>query len=94
MAPFCNVTKRVASEEAELLDFLRQHYYSPEINNEFGDGLRNYFVDRLGALYNKKNSLIDQGISGKEFDELIYRIAVLEMFSHKWNKLIKAYMNR
>ncbi|MEA4892668.1 MAG: hypothetical protein VB085_08920 [Peptococcaceae bacterium] len=94
MAPFCSKTKRVAPEEEELLDFLRFNYHSPEINNQFGDGLRNYFVDRLSALYRKKNSLIDQGISGKEFDELIYRIATLEMFSHKWNKLINAYMER
>ena len=91
VAPFLSKNKNVHPREADFLDFLRLNYQSPELNKKYGDGLSNYFFDQLSRLMRIKNTMIDNGEVGKEFDDIIYRMSTIEMFIRKYEEMIKAY---
>jgi len=84
---FLNKNMMAAVEEQELLKFLRQNWHVPDFN----EGMKTYFYGCLGLLIDEKNRLIDEGITGKEFEEVLYRIAQVELFAAKWSKLMAAY---
>lgn len=94
MAPFLSKHKKVSPLEADLLDFLRDAWHSPELSHEYGDGIGHWIYGRMHDLSKQKNSLIDRGITGKEFEEVVWRIHALELFSAKWGNLMKSYKDR
>lgn len=87
VGPFLNKQIKAADEEQELLKFLRVNWHV----KDFNEGMKEYFYGRLGLLIEEKNALIDKGITGREFEEVLYRIAQLELFAAKWSKLMTAY---
>lgn len=87
MGAFLNKNMMAAVEEQELLKFLRVNWHVKDMN----DGMKEYFYGRLGLLVEEKNALIEKGNTGKEFEDVLYRIAQLELFAAKWAKLMTAY---
>lgn len=90
MAPFLNKTIRATHEELDFLKFIRDNYFLPEITG----GYQIFLFDKMKALIDQKNVLISQGKSGKELEDIIFRIANVELYMAKWDSMIKRYENQ
>ena len=90
MAPFLNKTMKATDEEYGFLKFIRDNYFLPDITG----GYQVFLFDKIKALINQKNVMISQGKSGKELEEIIFRIANVELYLAKWESMIKRYENQ
>lgn len=90
MAPFLSKTIKATDEEHDFLKFIRDNYFLPEITKEYNV----YVYDRLSQLMREKNALIDQGESGQKLEDVLLRIANVELYAAKWQSMIKRYENQ
>lgn len=90
MAPFLSKTIKATEEEYDFLKFIRDNYFLPEITKEYNV----YVYDRLSQLIREKNALIDQGESGQKLEDVLLRIANVELYAAKWQSMIKRYENQ
>ena len=90
MAPFLNKTMKATDEEYDFLKFIRDNYFLPEITG----GYQMFLFDKIKVLVDQKNVLISQGKSGKELEEIVFKIANVELYMAKWDSMIKRYENQ
>ena len=90
MTPFLNKTMKATNEEYDFLKFIRDNYFLTEITG----GYQVFLFDKIRVLVEQKNVLIEQGKSGKELEEIIFRIANVELYLAKWDSMIERYKNQ
>lgn len=88
--PFLSRSIRATDEEWDFLKFIRDNYCLPEING----GYNEFLCGKLKRLIDEKNALISQGENSKKLEEIIYKIANLEVYVAKWEAMIKRYEER
>ena len=90
MTPFLNKTMKATDEEYDFLKFIRDNYFLTDITG----GYQAFLFNKIKALVDQKNVLISQGKSGKELEEIIFRIVNVELYKAKWESMIQRYKNQ